>query len=107
MLFERYPALLRVHAGGRFARTELDIQVCGALIQYITLERRFHVLIPDLFSVQMQVLSKSTSNNYFSTFEFVPDFGRNRQPVLIVKFSFEEIQVLLSYRGEVLPTATH
>jgi hypothetical protein len=39
MLFDGNPTLLGIHAGGRLTHTELNIEVCRTLVQYITLER--------------------------------------------------------------------
>src|SRR5690606_27409493 len=63
VLFEGNPALLAIELRFDLAHTELDIQVSDTLIQEITGQPRFYLLVPYFFGVQMQVLPETTGQN--------------------------------------------
>ena len=95
MLFYGNSTLLGVHACGRSTGSEFNIEVRCALIEDIPFQRRFHVFVPDVFSVQVQVVTKTACDYNLSPFEFVSQLSRNRESVLVVKFSFEEIHIVM------------
>lgn len=91
MLFYDDPPLLLVKLLDALARPKLDVEIGHSLIEYGSLELWFDLCLPDIQRIGVEVLGKSSGDDY-SALELSSRFRRYSQAAFVIELSFKVVQ---------------